>query len=462
MHSKKNVGNSFRINYVHTESLFSKITLKNPFVLFVAFLTIAISSCKKDPLICDQEIVRGPYLQTVTHNSAIIKWKTCFERPSLLVWTDSTGKNEKNLFYANPENDHEMRIQGLQPSTKYYYQFGSDMNSLKSDSQQFFITAPIPKTIADTRIWIVGDAGSGYREQDRVRDAYLNFTGKRHTDVWLWLGDNAYEQGNEEDYNQKIFTKHYENVLKNICVWPAPGNHDYANVGYKSMMARKGKYAYFDIFHLPTEGEAGGVPSGTEHYYSFDRANIHFISLDSYGAQNDKKSEMYEWLEVDLRNNTQEWIIAYWHHPPYTKGSHDSDKEGELIDMRTNIVPLLESYGVDVVLSGHSHTYERSYFINGHYGKSNTFSKANKVNDGNGKVVSYTKSKGISKGTVYAVAGTSSKVSGVGSGWPHPAMCSTDHSTCGSMVIDVNGDKLTAKYVDMDGQVRDDFSIIKK
>ena len=79
---------------------------------------------------------------------------------------------------------------------------------------------------------------------------------------------------------------------------------------------------------------------------------------------------MLTWLEADLAANTNEWLIAFWHHPPYSKGSHDSDWEMELIQMRENALPLLESYGVDLVLSGHSHCYERSYFLDGHYGRS--------------------------------------------------------------------------------------------
>ena len=81
---------------------------------------------------------------------------------------------------------------------------------------------------------------------------------------------------------------------------------------------------------------------------------------------------MWNWLQQDLEANTNEWLIAFWHSPPYTKGSHNSDNLddnfGNMTLMRTNFVSLLESYGVDLVLSGHSHIYERSYLMHGHYG----------------------------------------------------------------------------------------------
>ena len=55
---------------------------------------------------------------------------------------------------------------------------------------------------------------------------------------------------------------------------------------------------------------------------------------------------MLTWLEADLASTAQDWIIAYWHHPPYSKGSHDSDdvadSGGRMTDMRANVVPILD------------------------------------------------------------------------------------------------------------------------
>jgi 3',5'-cyclic AMP phosphodiesterase CpdA len=85
---------------------------------------------------------------------------------------------------------------------------------------------------------------------------------------------------------------------------------------------------------------------------------------------------MLTWLKADLEANSRDWLIAFWHSPPYTKGSHDSDNLfdnlGNMTEMRENAVRVLESYGVDLVMCGHSHIYERSYLINGHYGFSDS------------------------------------------------------------------------------------------
>ena len=73
------------------------------------------------------------------------------------------------------------------------------------------------------------------------------------------------------------------------------------------------------------------------------------------------------------------WLIAVWHHPVFSKGSHDSDVEINSIDMRLYALPLLEAAGLDVLINGHSHSYERSYLVKNHFGKSTTFSPANIV-----------------------------------------------------------------------------------
>src|SRR6185295_4674728 len=130
--------------------------------------------------------------------------------------------------------------------------------------------------------------------------------------------------------------------------------------------------------------EAGGVSSGTEAYYSFDFSNAHFICLESYETDRSSGGAMMTWLREDLDSTNQTWVIAFWHHPPYSKGSHDSDDETELIQMRKNALPILEEGGVDLVLSGHSHSYERSYLIDRHYGSSSTFSDSNVVDGGDG------------------------------------------------------------------------------
>src|SRR5699024_3145053 len=89
-----------------------------------------------------------------------------------------------------------------------------------------------------------------------------------------------------------------------------------------------------------------------------------------------------KWLKQDLAANagTHKWTFVCMHHPPYTNGTHasgySSDGESDLVALRKNISPILERYGVDVVLSGHSHVYERSFLIKDHTSFATSFSAA--------------------------------------------------------------------------------------
>jgi len=172
---------------------------------------------------------------------------------------------------------------------------------------------------------------------------------------------------------------------------------------------------------------------------------------------------MLTWLKADLAATKQDWRIAFWHHPPYSKGSHDSDKEPELIQMRQYALPILESYGVDLVLTGHSHSYERSYLLNGHYGKSNTLTSSMIVDAGDGHEDgdgAYEKPLGFAPhaGTVYAVVGSSGDTTG--GLLNHPAMY-LSLNELGSLILDIDGYRLDAKFLSSSGSVRDYFTIKK-
>jgi hypothetical protein len=248
-------------------------------------------------------------------------------------------------------------------------------------------------------------------------------------------------------------------MLRKSVLWSTLGNHD----GYTADSASQ-TGPYYDIFSLPRSGEAGGLASGTEAYYSFDYANIHFICLESFETNRSTSGPMLTWLRNDLANTTQPWIVAFFHHPPYSKGSHDSDTEIELKEMRQNALPILENAGVDLVLSGHSHSYERSFLIDGHYGTSGTFSTALKKNggsgreDGTGAYRKPTYGMAAHEGAVYAVAGSSGQATG--GALNHPAMFLSLNSL-GSLVLDVNGNRLDAAFLDHAGVRRDYFTILK-
>src|SRR5258706_9825145 len=120
---------------------------------------------------------------------------------------------------------HAVTLTGLTPNTTYYYSIGTPTETYESGAGYFFLTPPTAGTIKDTRIWVIGDAGTQNANQDAVRDAYYTYTGTRHTDLWLMLGDNAYDSGTFLEYDAAVFNK-YQAMLRKSVVWPTLGNHD--------------------------------------------------------------------------------------------------------------------------------------------------------------------------------------------------------------------------------------------
>lgn len=400
-------------------------------------------------------IIRGPYLQLGTPTAMTVRWRTDLPTNSVVRY----GTNASSLDFVLSEPaariDHEMRITGLTPRTEYFYSVGSTTHTLAEGPEYSFLTSPDSSQPA--RIWILGDSGRGNDWAAQVRDAYYAFNGTNRTDLWLMLGDNAYYSGLDHEHQIALFDM-YPQTLRQLPLWPTIGNHEAYSAD------TNGHFAYLDIFSLPTAGEAGGVPSGSERYYSFDFGNIHFVCLDSMTVDRTTNGAMHAWLREDLAANTNHWLIAFWHHPPYSKGVHDSDYEIELFEMRENIVPLLESYGVDLVLAGHSHSYERSFLMNGHYGTSDTLVPSMIKDAGDGRPTgtgAYHKDALApfnEQGAVYVVAGSSAWID-----WGemnHPAMF-ISLVELGSLVLDVHGHVLDLKFLRENGAIRDSFTLIK-
>ncbi|NND45043.1 MAG: DNRLRE domain-containing protein [Xanthomonadales bacterium] len=406
-----------------------------------------------------QTVTRGPYLQSLDEDGLIVRWRTDLATDSVVRYgTDSATLNQ-TVTVGGSRTEHSVVLGGLNPATQYFYSVGDSLGTIAGDASYFFSTAPIPGTAANTRIWVIGDSGTADANARAVRDAFKAWSASSPADFMVMLGDNAYNDGTDAEYQAAVFDT-YPELLRQLPVWSTLGNHD----GHTADSATQSG-PYYDIFDFPTAGEVGGLASGTEAYFSWDYGNIHFVNLDSYETDRSVGGNMLQWLESDLAFNDKPWVVAIWHHPPYTKGSHNSDTEGRLIDMRQNALPILEAWGVDLVLAGHSHSYERSYLLDGHYGSSTTLDPvANVLNPGDGSETgdgAYAKPDIVAaenEGAVYAVAGSSGKISG--GSLNHPAMY-VSINFLGSMVLDVSGNRLDAVFIDDTGLVRDEFTLLK-
>jgi Calcineurin-like phosphoesterase/Purple acid Phosphatase, N-terminal domain len=442
------------------------------------------------------------FLQQLGADSVIIKWRGNLDggaqATSVCFGTDmaSLPESSKTDAVVTATGHSEALLSGLQPDTTYYYSVGG---AGTADQAHHFRTAPtvgqLPQD-GNTRIWIVGDSGvggTGKPEAGYVRDGFMTFAKNNRdepADLFLMLGDNAYDQGTDNEHQLAVFDV-YTALLATTPVWPTIGNHEMGSVGVSTATspndytvlgsgasggpdpAPDSPMPYLNIFTLPTTGEVGGLASGTEQYYSFDYANVHIVSLDSQLAirDTDSRAAMLQWFKNDLMANSQDWTIVIFHHPPYTKGSHDSDSELGGIDqpifaIREEFTPVFEQYGVDLAYSGHSHIYERSKYINGNTGLSDTFNnmtmaELNAMNEpasgqGDEAYTQISRGSGIDDKVVYTVAGNGGKITYTTPGFPHPAHFFSQLAL-GSVVIDIDASRLEASFVDVNGAVLDSF-----
>ena len=427
-----------------------------------AFLLLAFSFAVAPHLAAaEAQLVRGPYLQMPGPSTMTVRWRT--DQPGLGRVRYGTQPLTLSLVAeaGATVTEHSVTVTNLQPDTLYYYSVGVGDRVLTNGSGFRFRTPAVTGGTRPFRVWVLGDCGYTNFSAGPVRDAFYQFTTNRPVDLWLMLGDNAYTGGTDGLYQNAVFNT-YPTQLRQTPLFSTIGNQETAG----SAMPLP-TIAYFDIFTFPMNGELGGVPSGSERYFSFDYGNAHFVCLDSMSSSRATNSPMYVWLKSDLEANTNEWLIVFFHHPPYSKGSNDSDVQAPQIEMRANFVPLLEEHGVDLVLCGHSHSYERTWLMDGHYGLSGTFTDSMKVDGGDGHVGAggsgaYQKATlgaAAHEGAVYVVAGSGSQVNHTGT-LNHPATLRSAF-VLGSVALDVHANRIDVRFIRETGAIDDDFTLVK-
>jgi len=456
--------------------MLKRILKKSGFIFLALLLVFGVARIIDKSLGGIYDGLRAPYLQSSAAHSIVIRWQTKDRNIGVVHIGEVSGQFDTKSTELSADDEHRIKLTGLKADTKYYYSVGTSDYALFEGNEYWFKTSPDSNSpdAQAIRFWVTGDQGEVGEVQREVRDAMLQWTKlnppqkdaptKVEPNFWVTLGDNAYTSGQNQQFQDAFFTP-YASILKHTPVWPAYGNHD----------ARR--WAFFNIFDFPEQAQAGGVASGTEKYYSFNYGDLHMVLLDTESSRMQKDSRMLRWLKKDLAATKQAWVVVAFHHPPYSKGTHDSDNladsGGRMRNVRKYVLPILEKAGVDVVLAGHSHVYERSWFMNCHYGFSDTFTKqfiqdrkpegdiASTAIKHQQKGLVYRKLEtGLTpySGTIYVTLGSSAKVDD--GALNHPAMPMSLHAS-GSMVFDISGNQLTANFINQAGQVLDKFSIEK-
>ncbi len=306
---------------------------------------------------------RRPYLQSIGQRSARVAWTTTTGGRGAVEWSTSAAgpwtrvEATEEMFDTTRTADteayvaYDATLATLEPNQRYCYRIVEGATELASG---LALDTSWSGTERPVRLIAFGDSGQSTEGQFDLRDVMLT----QDFDVFLHLGDIAYPDGTFTELEQHFFTV-YADVLHQKPVFPTLGNHEY---GFSPTAQ-----PYRDMFYLP---EMALKEDDQERYYSFDYGNVHFIVLDSnertllsaiLDSRRDRNSDdMFDWAADDLAASSADWKIAIFHHPPFSSSERGIDTT--LID---GLTPLLEAGGVDLVLTGHDHHYERITSIRG-------------------------------------------------------------------------------------------------
>jgi len=343
---------------------------------------------------------RRPYLQQVGTAKAKVGWVAVAATDEVV----DLASSDRSVVGSAPgviqpgdqrlagEEQMWATLDGLAPHSIYCYQLSN--GGVPVANPTGFRTAPERTDPGTIRFLAFGDSGGGGADQLALRDTMFEYP----FDFIIHTGDVAYDNGTIGQFEDNVFGV-YSELFENLAFFPAPGNHD------KETMQGA---PFRQVFSLPIVGDVT--------WYSYDWGNLHLAALDTeadYATQ-------AAWLDADLAATTQPWKIVYLHRPPYSSGAHGSDTR-----LRGLLAPVLERHGVQLVLAGHDHDYER-------------------VNPQNG--VNYVVTGGGGKGT--RAVGTSS-------------FTAFSADVIHFVIVEITGDQLTLHAIDATGQEFDSLVVMR-
>ncbi len=255
---------------------------------------------------------------------------------------------------------YQTDITGLQPGTLYRYSVAVDGQALVADASPFrFRTAPqalVPDASqlrsrtpqADKFSFLAfGDSGA---ESPQQASLVQLMAAEPDISMVVHVGDLAYPDGTFEEFEDAYFGVNAP-LMARLPFFSTPGNHEYNT---------DSAAPYLAVVAAP---ESGVPAADLGRYYSFDWGNAHLVSVDSNLLATARASAMLAWLDADLAATDRYWRIVFLHHTPYPTGFHLGDPICAAVEQLVN--PVVERHGVQLLLAGHEHGYERTHPLAG-------------------------------------------------------------------------------------------------
>jgi hypothetical protein len=205
----------------------------------------------------------------------------------------------------------------------------------------------LPNRDGSLKFAVLGDFGTGDRTQYQLADQMAKLHARFPFELVILVGDNLYGGERASDFRRKFEIPYKPLLDGGVKFYASLGNHDARNQRNYKLFNMDGKL-----------------------YYSFKapKQDVRFFALESsYPVP-----EQIKWVEDELKNAREDWLIPYFHHPLYSSG----DRHGSDLRLREMLEPLFLKSNVSVVFNGHDHFYERvkpqkgiAYFVVGSGGK---------------------------------------------------------------------------------------------
>ncbi len=313
---------------------------------------------------------------------------------------------------------HSVTMTGLEPNSNYSYRVG---NGEEWSSTYAFNT--IPESAQSVKFLAFGDHGlssEGLQTSDNILNSDADFL--------ILSGDISYANG-----DQSVWDDYFQENEASMATFPwmmVPGNHE-----------NEPSYG-FDAYETRLEFPSD---SNTDLWHSFVRGPVHFTG---FSTEHDFAvgSPQYEWLMQDLAaanasRDTIPWLVVYGHKPMYTshgESNHDIDEQ-----LRAELEPLFVEYGVDILIWGHDHFYERTWPV-----------IDSTVQDRGEDGLSFTSDAA----PIHIIAGTAGRGSYDYTS-EQPEWVYYREKSFGMMVITANHDVMTVEYHTHEGTITDSFKI---
>ena len=297
-------------------------------------------------------LVHSPYLQNLGADHVTIVWSTLESESASVQYSTDAGFSSSvaaGLPLAFPSTQTSMGftfyqyrayLTGLAPGTAYSYKVIEGGANVTPESGYRF-TTPGPGPVS---FLVFGDSGDGSSNQLAVTLQMVT----EQPDFVVHVGDIAYQSGTYNEFTANYF-EYYKTLMRRACFFTIAGNHEYYTQNSAPYLA----------LHAPPTNTVPLPDSGK--YYSFDWAGMHFTALDAnlldpqFAAA---QARMLAWFDNDLAQSQALWKIVFFHQTAYPIQHHIDDPID--IAARALFVPILERHGVQLVLAGHEHNYQRS------------------------------------------------------------------------------------------------------